>query len=385
MSSGLFAAVSGIRANQTRLNVISNNISNVNTVGFKSSSVNFATLFANTISGGGAPNGNVGGTNPKQIGSGTVVSDIPANFSQGGTQFTGRNTDMQISGEGFFAVEKPDGASASVSSNFYLTRAGNFSVDSNGNLVTASGNRVRGTGQLSGSSSTTLRTIQIPQELLIVKDLAASGTTVQTHFAPVGTSAGSISAAINSGATTQTTTNAKLISFSVGVDGAVTASYSNGDRISIRTQASTVSASDPTTARREIIHMPAEGGTYGASSGSTDSGTVTQIGAVFTNGAGTASLQGAQFQLQMATVTNPQGLQFDGNNNFLTGPNSGSVNFGSPSSESRGALQSGALESSNVDLAGEFSSLIIAQRGLEANSKIIRTQSEVMQSVINII
>jgi flagellar hook protein FlgE len=108
VTTGLFASVSGVRANQTRINVVSNNVANVNTNGFKSSLVNFATVFSNTVSGGGAPTGTLGGTNPKQIGTGVLVSEIASNFSQGGTQFTGKNTDMMINGSGFFAIERPD-------------------------------------------------------------------------------------------------------------------------------------------------------------------------------------------------------------------------------------------------------------------------------------
>src|SRR4051812_16912270 len=125
MSTGMFAAVSGIRANQNRLNVISNNIANVNTLGFKSSNANFATVFSTTISGGSAPNGTLGGVNPIQLGNGALLSDIASNFSQGGTQYTGRNTDMMISGNGFFAVERIDPNSGSNSNDYSLTRAGN--------------------------------------------------------------------------------------------------------------------------------------------------------------------------------------------------------------------------------------------------------------------
>jgi flagellar hook protein FlgE len=392
MTAGLFAAVSGVRANQTRINVISNNIANVNTVGFKSSSVNFATVFASTITGGNAPTGTLGGTNPKQLGSGVSVAEIPSNFNQGGTQFTGRNTDLMINGEGFFAVERVDSNLGTENSAFYLTRAGNFSLDSSGNLVSSSGNRVRGTSQLSGTDPTTLTSIKIPQEMLIVKDLDANGGIVGTHFAQVGTAGSDITAAMASSATSQNIAAVKLVNFSIGSDGAITATYSNGDRISVRTDVSTLSPTDPTAARREIIHLPAEGGTFGADndgngspSQATDGGIVNQINEVFTAPTGGNALEGMQLQLQTATVTNPAGLMYDSNNNFLPGPNSGTTNFGVPANENRGNLQTGSLESSNVDLAAEFTSLIVAQRGLEAGSKVIRAQSEVMQSIINII
>jgi flagellar hook protein FlgE len=92
-----------------------------------------------------------------------------------------------------------------------------------------------------------------------------------------------------------------------------------------------------------------------------------------------------QMQIQTATVTNPSGLLGIGQNYYDIGPNSGTTNFGIPSADGRGTLQAGALESSNVDLAGEFTNLIITQRGLEANTKVIKSQSEVIQTIINII
>jgi flagellar hook protein FlgE len=384
MSQAMFTAVSGVRANQQRLNVISNNIANVNTIGFKSSSANFATVFAQTITGGTSPTGTLGGTNPMQLGNGVQVSEIPANFSQGGAQFTGRNTDLMINGEGFFVVERIDTNLGTAGSNYYLTRAGNFTLDSSGNLVTPSGDRVRGTSQLSGSGPATLGLVNIPQTFLAVKDLDANNNIVATHIAALGTGAGAIAAAQDPGAVTQSIATVRLVNFSVGTDGGITASYSNGDRITVRTDTSTVSAVTPTAARRQIIHLPAEGGTFAAiNQVASDSGVLDQIGTVFIDGTGAANLEGMQMQIQMATVTNPPGLLYDGRNNFTVGANSGTTAFGVPSIESRGSLQMGALESSNVDLAGEFSNMIVSQRGLEAASRVIRTQSEVMQTIIN--
>lgn len=397
MSQGMFTAVSGIRANQTRLNVISNNIANVNTLGFKSSSANFATVFASTISGGTPPSGILGGTNPRQVGNGTLVSEIASNFSQGGTQFTGRNTDLSLNGEGFFAVERIDTNNGNNSTDFFLTRAGNFTLDSTGNLVTSSGNRVRGTSQATGTGPDTLGRIQIPTRFLITKDYDATGAVIGTHISPVGTStaaAGPIDSAQTAGTDHQVTSDVTLQSFSVGTDGSIAAKYSNGDIITVRLNQSTVAANpnDASLWRSEIVHLPYEGGTYGANDlQALDKGMVDQIGAnsVFNGGIGSSftgdAMEGMQLKIQTATVTNPAGLLYDGNNNFLTAANSGQTSFGSAGSGSRGSINSGALESSNVDLAGEFTNMIISQRGLEAASKVVRTQSEVMQTIIQII
>lgn len=408
MTQGLFSAVSGIRANQTKLNVISNNIANVNTLGFKSSQANFATVFANTINGGTAPNGVLGGTNPKQMGNGVLVSEIASNFGQGGTQFTGRNTDLLINGSGFFAVERVDVNNGNASTDYYLSRAGNFTLDSGGNLVTSSGNRLRGTSQLSGSTPSSLGRVQIPTEFQITKVVSdpTSGSTVQDIlYSPVGVSASQIAtdAAAKFGAlgtNTLNTVSVQLRSYTIGVDGAITATYSNGDQITVRTDAASqtaaTAAGDPSLLRRELISRPYEGGTYPATTYSAADnaygGKIAQAAGreVFTGGgntipAGLNPMQGMQLQLQTANVTNPEGLLYDGNNNFLQSANSGQTQFGVAGTGARGSISAGALESSNVDLAGEFTNMIVAQRGLEAASKMVRTQSEVLQNIIQMV
>jgi flagellar hook protein FlgE len=267
MTTAFYTATSGIMANQMRLNVISNNIANVNTLGFKSSSVNFATVFANTISGGSAPNGTIGGTNPKQVGNGTMVYQIATNFGQGGTVFTGRSTDLYINGNGFFCVERNSMRTGNNQTDYYLTRAGNFSLDANGNLVTASGDRIRGTSQVSGNSADSLGRVQIPQKFLVVKDFDADGNLIATHFAPVGTDEATIEASMDPNAESQTVTEVEMTSFSVGPDGAIAVQYSNGDVITVRLNQATVDANpnDPSKWRTEIVHIPYEGGTYASS------------------------------------------------------------------------------------------------------------------------
>lgn len=399
MTQGLFAAVSGIRANQTRMDVISNNIANVNTVSFKGSQANFATVFASTINGGTSPNGLLGGTNPRQLGSGTVLSEIASNFAQGGTQFTGRNTDLMIQGDGFFAVERIDTNNGNASTDFYLTRAGNFTLDSSGNLVTTSGNRVRGTSQLVDSSTATLGRVQIPLNFLIVKDVDANNTVLETHFAQIGTPGANINAAKNAGAVAgafpagQIVATVQLRSFSIGSDGSITATYSNGDRISVRTEPLSINPTSPQAARREIVHQTYEGRVFSAryAAGAANqvglNGEVDQIAGftVFTGGTNPATanpMEGMQLQIQQATVTNNAGLLYDGNNNFLAGANSGTTSFGVAGNGSKGSILAGSLESSNVDIAGEFTNMIVTQRAIEAASRVIRSQSEILQNII---
>lgn len=138
MMRSLFSGVSGLRNHQVRLDSIGNNISNVNTIGFKSSRVNFQEVFSQTLRGASSPGSSgLGGTNPQQVGLGMSVSSIDTIHNQGNLQVTGKMTDMAIQGNGFFVLS--DG-----SSKFY-SRAGTFDIDAQGNLVNpASGMKVMG-------------------------------------------------------------------------------------------------------------------------------------------------------------------------------------------------------------------------------------------------
>lgn len=162
MMRSLFAGVSGLKNHQTRMDVIGNNISNVNTYGFKTSRVTFQDMLSQTLSGAAKPEENIGGINPKQVGLGMTIASIDRIFTQGSIQTTGNQTDLAISGDGFFVVSDGD-------KDFY-TRAGTFSLDRDGNLVNpANGLKVQGwmaerndTGEMVVNSRGTPTDIVIP-------------------------------------------------------------------------------------------------------------------------------------------------------------------------------------------------------------------------------
>lgn len=136
MMRSLYSGVTGLRAHQTKMDVIGNNIANVNTIGFKKSTTTFKDLFSQTTSYASAPTGQIGGINAQQIGLGVSVGDIRMMHTPGAAQYTGNPLDFCIEGDGFFVVRTPE---AEV-----YTRAGNFGLDQAGNLVTADGNFVLG-------------------------------------------------------------------------------------------------------------------------------------------------------------------------------------------------------------------------------------------------
>lgn len=137
MMRSLYAGVSGMQNHQTRLDVIGNNVANVNTTGFKRGRVNFQDMISQQMSGAASPTTEVGGVNPKEVGLGVTVAAIDTVFTQGNLQTTGVSTDIAIQGNGFFVMKNGE-------ESFY-TRAGAFSLDSEGTLVNpANGMRVQG-------------------------------------------------------------------------------------------------------------------------------------------------------------------------------------------------------------------------------------------------
>ncbi|MCC5464954.1 flagellar hook protein FlgE [Pelosinus baikalensis] len=157
MMRSLYAAVSGLKGNQTYMDVIGNNIANVNTVGYKSSNVTFQDMLSQTLQGASSASGTRGGTNPMQVGLGVSVGSISTNFTDGSTQPTGISTNLAISGDGFFVVGTP--------TNQMYTRSGDFTTDEQGNFLNSAGYSVLGwPADASGVVDTTqpISALQIP-------------------------------------------------------------------------------------------------------------------------------------------------------------------------------------------------------------------------------
>lgn len=134
----LYSAISGLGVNQQAMDVLGNNISNVNTIGYKAGRTIFQDMLSQTISGGTAATSSVGSTNPSQIGLGSVLATVSNIFTDGTNKTTDVDTDLAIQGDGFFILE------GKSNNEFLYTRAGDFNFDSLGNLVSASGYSVQG-------------------------------------------------------------------------------------------------------------------------------------------------------------------------------------------------------------------------------------------------
>ena len=180
MMRSLYSGVSGIKSHQTRMDVIGNNISNVNTIGFKSSRVTFADMLSQTNYASSQPTAALGGTNPRQIGLGNSVTSIDMIMTDGSAQATGKNTDVALSGNGFMVLSK--------GSDTFYTRDGAFEFDADGNYVLpGSGYHVQGWNAIDGTISTT----GIPENIVIKtgKTMAATATTNITYAGNVNASA----------------------------------------------------------------------------------------------------------------------------------------------------------------------------------------------------
>src|SRR6476620_890475 len=146
MLRSLSSAVSGLRNQQTKMDVIGNNVSNVNTVAFKAGRVTFKEGFAQIVRSASRPVNGAGGTNPMEVGLGSQIGSIDTMFTQGNLETTGKNTDLAIQGNSFFVLKKGN-------ESFY-TRAGNFQRDGDGSLVSGvDGFRVQGRMATNGKLS----------------------------------------------------------------------------------------------------------------------------------------------------------------------------------------------------------------------------------------
>lgn len=390
MLRSLFSGISGLRSHQTMLDVTGNNIANVNTTGFKSSRVVFQDTLSQVVANGGGAQDGVGGTNPAQVGLGVRVAGVATSFTQGASQTTGRSTDMMIQGDGFFVVRK--GAQE------YYTRAGSFDFDATGQMV-------------------------LPGEGALVQGWAAVNGVIDTNSAltdlrvPAGTTMGAVPSAtadfrgnLDSAAADGTVKNLTMKLFdAVGAERTLTMTFTRaaGSWSLAATDGTATVASQPVTFDGTgAITSPT---TLAVGGVAVDLSTVTGYAGLDTVSAGTQDGQAAGTLLSfalgadgtitgafsnglkqvigriaLAAFTNPGGLEKAGGSLFGTSVNSGDPLVGTAGTGGRGSLAGGSLEMSNVDLSSEFTSLIIAQRGFQANSRIITTSDEVLGELVNL-
>ncbi len=422
--TSMYAGVSGLEANSNELSVVGDNISNANTVGFKSSRAAFQDALAQSLMGGSA-----------QLGLGTSLQAIQRLVTQGALANTGQATDLALQGPGFFMVK---GAYNGTVGNFY-TRAGQFTVDDSGYLVNLQGLKVQGytadaTGAIVGAvgdlkvgasasapnptANVTLKgNLQADAAIITaawnpakpgdtsnfststtVYDALGKAHQVDVYFRRTGAGAwewhaltdgagitggtagtaseiatgtmtfdttGKLSASTQTGTFNPIgTTNPQPLTFNFGKSTA-----SGGTGLDGFTQFASTSA---------VTFLNQDGYASGQLARISVDGTGTIIGA-FTNGQSRAI-----GQVAVAGFTAADRLSRLGGNLYAETNSSGQPTVGAPGDGGRGSIVAGALEQSNVDLGSEFVRMIAAQRGYEANSKIVTTADQLLGELINL-
>jgi len=427
--NALFIGSSGLATNSSALDVIGNNLANINTTGFKGQRMVFKDVVYQTLGVGTSASSTTGGVNPTQVGFGVGVGSVGALFTQGNLNPTGRDLDAGIQGTGFFVVRNGQEQA--------FTRSGSFGVDSAGYLVDpGTGFRAQRFGAV-GEGSATLPAFQVPGNLDIQIPFGSGAPGFATSEA---TFQGNLSSSLQvgqSGTTaiqiydSQSTPRALTITFtktaqntysaSATVSG-VTPDATATPPVAVALSPTTISfdstgllvgtAGQPVMLGLDITgvtgiadqHIDLQLGNAGTASGLSQFGGATTVSAVNQNGSGFGTLTDVSIdsngvlqgkftngrtiglaQLAVAGFNNEDGLLRSGGNYFQASVASGEALIGVAGQGGRGTVVGGSLESSNVDIAGEFAKLIVAQRGFEVNAKTISTTSDTLQSLVNIL
>ncbi|HYA88514.1 MAG TPA: flagellar hook protein FlgE [Nitrospirota bacterium] len=432
MFDALYTAVSGMDATNTELSVIGNNIANMNTIGFKASTVSFDDVLSQSIANG---------SGASQIGQGVAISSVSPDFSEGSFESTSNSLDLAINGNGMFMVNK-DGAD-------YYTRDGQFSLGSNGNIVDSNGNALQGylanaagditgtignlqltTGQ-SPANATTVVNLGInlnsmttgaadnftldgngPHEpndpanydfsnTTTIYDAQGSAHNVTEYFVKTGNNTWNVhyvyadpavsgqllqAGQTSGGAGADPTGAATVQQLTFNADGSLNTVASVATPVTFNfgggAAAQTLNFNYGTSTQYAGSNSIANVTQDGYASGSLMSESISNTGViseVFSNGE-----TRAVGQVALAGFSAPSELTELGGNLYEQSVGSGAPVIGTAGSSGLGNLDSSSLEESNTDLDQEMVQMITAQNGYDANSKIIQTADDMLQALMNI-
>jgi len=408
---GFQQGLSGLNAASKSLDVIGNNVSNANTVGFKESQAQFADVYANSLTGAGA----------SQIGIGTKVAQVSQQFTQGNITASNNPLDVAINGGGFFRM--------SNNGTITYARNGQFQLDKSGYIINATGARLTGytanangvlstgapadlninTADLTPKTTTKVDAVlnldsgsTIPattpfnmadptsynsSTAVSVYDSLGNAHTLQTFYVKTAPNTWNVYAS-NDGVPIGYVPPAAPVpvgSLAFATDGSLVPGAPFAVPVTVGTGATspfTVNIDYTGTSQYgssfSVNALKQDGYTSGRLAGFSISADGTIVGR-YTNGQ-SATLG----QVVLANFTNPNGLQSLGNNLWTDTATSGPALVGTPNSGSLGVLQSSAVEDSNVDLTAELVNMITAQRNYQANAQTIKTQDQVLQTLVNL-
>lgn len=399
--------LSGLNAAAKSLDVVGNNIANANTVGFKQSQAQFADVYAASLNGGGAA----------QVGIGTKLQTVAQQFSQGSITASTNPLDMAINGGGFFRLTN-NGATT-------YSRNGQFQLDREGFIVTAGGAKLSGfgttpTGALATGSPTDLRINTADQQPRMTSEVSAvlnldsrktdlptaafdpadpstyhsstsvsvfdslgNSQTLQTYYLKTAPGSWDVYAS-----TDGLTTLGPAQQLNFRPDGAIdTTTTTMPFNFSVAT---TSGAITPFNVEFDLTDTTQFGSQFGVNTLSQDGYTSGRLSGFSIGNDGTlagryTNGQSAVLgQVVLTNFANPNGLQPIGNNMWTESANSGAPLVSTPNSGGLGQLQSSAVEDSNVDLTAELVNMITAQRFYQANAQTIKTQDQVLQTMVNL-
>lgn len=418
--------LSGLQASSTQLSVIGNNIANSSTVGYKASDIQFADVYANSLGGGGA----------SPIGIGVSDEAVVQQFNQGSITTDSNPLDIAINGNGFFQL--------STNGTISYTRTGQFHLDANGDIVTADGANLQG---YNASTGGVLNTGAPTNMVINAANLPPQTTANVTTVVNLDSTSPALNPANfdPTNPATYTYSNSVTVYDSLGNPHALQTYYVNQGIVAPSTEdqwnvyatmdgtpvgytppaaavpVSTLSftsagtldaaATTPVSAPPFIIPLSiplANGATtpqaininftgttqYGTASGVNSqtqdgytSGQLTQFSAG-ANGIITGTYSNGQTQtlgqIVLTNFVNPSGLTNGGNNTWYASPSSGTPLVGTPTSGNLGSLQSDAVEDSTTDLTTELVNMITAQQDYQANAQTIKTQDDIMQTLVTL-
>lgn len=405
--SALFTGVSGLTTNSQSLNVIGDNISNVNTVGFKGSKTAFGDVLSSLLNNGGLT---------AQIGRGSQLRGVIQSFSQGSFDSSDNALDLAVDGGGFFIVNNGEG-------NFY-TRAGQFRINDDGLVASPTGEILQGFQITQGTVSSSLSDVDLAgaqsspaatTEFTLGANLDASASAGATFTAPIavfnsvgsevilsltftkGTgntwtyvaspSAGAVTAGVSGTVTFDTTGQLSAVNGGAVADQTITIDYS--------------SANPPANTQNLIWNLAGASGTNGKLTGfaaSSNNNSVVQDGfatgvltglVVATDGKISGLFNNGQsedlFQVALASFLSPTGLNRRGQNLFAETASSGQPVIGTAETGSFGSILGNTLELSNVDLADEFVTMIQTQQAFQAAARVITTTDDLLTEAVNLV
>lgn len=407
MSLSFTTALSGLKASSNALGVTGNNIANSNTVGYKSQSISFASLFFSSLN-------NAGGL-PLQIGDGVATALVAKDFSQGNVTASNSSTHLAIQGNGYFVVKDSNGVQS-------YTRAGNFTVDKDGFLTTPSGEKVQGYGAVNGT---------IPQDAALAALKVPIGSTLDPQITSEATLKANLNAADPVGtkftASVQvydslgvahtlnlTYTKTADLAYTVTADLDGNAAMASSNMLTFDSSGKLMSPAAPAQiaitpdqsklngatlpsininlyqpdGSANVSNFAANSSVSSTSQNGFAPGTINGL-AIDGNGVLIATFTNGQTkpigQVALAVFNSQDGLKNVSNNLYIETLASGPPSVGKAATGGRGAIIGNALEQSNVDIATEFTNLIVAQRSFQANSRVITTFNQTLQDLLQII